>query len=337
MKTALVTGVLGQAGSYFAELLISKGFEVIGMYRRSSNENLWRVESLLKNPLFILERGDILDFSCIFSLLNKYKPSWFANFAGQSHVSVSFSEPIHTFDVTGKGVINCLEAIRQTDPSIKFLQLSSSELMGDQKDADGFQRETTIFNPRSPYAIAKLAGFHFTKLYREAYGMFAANSITFNMESYRRGENFVTRKITKYLAQYLHNKQNKISLPKLKLGNVFACRDWMHVKDAVKAMYLILNHDKADDWVVGTGETRTIMSFIEECCLYLGIENRDFLETNCVDFNRPLDVNYLRADSSKIRTLLGWNPQVTFKDLVAEMIDFDLGNIKISDVEQSEK
>lgn len=341
MKTALVTGITGQAGYYLSKILLREGFKVIGLKRRNSTlNNEYRLQNL-KGDLK-LEYGDITDPISLIPLLVKYKPSHFYNLAAQSHVWISFKEPLHTFEVTAKGVLNCLEAIRISGIDTKFFQASSSEMFGtnvsiqDEKivhldysrinDAEKkylascnayFQYEDTPFNPQSPYAVAKVAAHNYCQLYKKAYGMWVSCGIMGNYESPFRGEEFVTKKITSYLAKLTRSYQ-----PLLKLGNIESFRDWTFAGDTMEAVYLMMQQDKPDNYVIGTGETNSVKTFLETAIDYLnrlGYHiNKDCYEIDPELF-RPSEVPYLKMDSSKIRKL-GWKPKENFKSLVEMMM-----------------
>jgi GDPmannose 4,6-dehydratase len=341
MKKALITGISGQDGSYLAELLLEKGYEVHGLIRRSSSFNTGRIDHLhnpnaegIKNKLF-LHYGDMTDASSITNLLNKLLPDEVYNLAAQSHVRISFDIPEYTADSTGLGSIRILEAIRylQNQKKIKFYQASTSELYG--KVVETPQKETTPFYPRSPYAVAKLYSFWITKQYREAYGIFGVNGILFNHESPRRGKNFVTRKITRNLCEIKKGIKETFSL-----GNIDSKRDWGHAKDYVECMWLMLQQNKPDDFVIATGETHTVREFIELSCTHLDIDLR--WEGSGVDeigidnstgkviikidprYFRPTEVDLLLGDPTKAKNELGWEPKMKFKELVEDMIKSDL-------------
>lgn len=319
MKTACVTGISGQCGSYLAELLLKQGYKVYGLKRRSSSFNTERLNHIYKDlhegSNLELVYGDLSDYSSISALVDKIKPDLFFNLAAQSHVKVSFDIPIYTMCVTGTGVLTCLEAIRNYSPNTRFLTSSSSEMFGASPPP---QNENTIFKPRSPYAIAKVAGYYTTINYREAYNIFACNSICFNMESPRRGETFVTRKITMAAARIKEGLQDK-----LYLGNLESKRDWQHAKDGAMAMYKIITADKPDDYVVSTGEMHSVREFMELVFSKLGLKWQDYVEIDPKYF-RPTEVDALCGDSTKIRNLLNWSPQYSFDNLVDEMIQSDL-------------
>ncbi len=320
MKKAIVTGVTGQDGSYLAELLLDKGYEVHGIMRRSSSFNTERVDHLYidphKNTKFKLHFGDLSDSSSIGSLVREVQPDEFYNLGAQSHVRVSFDIPEYTSDITGLGVLRCLEAIKQFSPHTKFYQASSSEMFG--KVVEVPQNENTPFYPRSPYGCAKVYGYWITKNYRESYGMHTSNGILFNHESPRRGETFVTRKITMALAKIKLGLQDK-----LYLGNLDAKRDWGHARDYVEAMYLMLQQPQGDDYVIATGETHSVKEFLEEAFSYLKLNYQDYVEIDKKYF-RPAEVDLLLGDSSKAQAKLNWKSKITFKELVKEMVQEDI-------------
>lgn len=361
-KSALIFGVTGQDGSWLAEFLLSKNYKVYGVARRVSTSNGGRLMHI-KDDNFQLLQGDITDSANVNAIIAKLKPDEVYNLAAQSQVRVSFDEPLHTFDVTARGAFKVLEAIRQLSPKSRFYQAGSSEMFGSSLgilygspmndkcfgNAHYRQDENTPFQPQSPYAIAKLAAHHMTKLYRNAYGLFACNGILFNHESSRRGEEFVSRKITKHLAklhtscfgkyingfeQYSlevhksldekHIKQVIANQPKLKLGNTEAYRDWGHAQDFVEAMWLMLQQDTPDDYVIATGETHSVKEFLvtayNEC---LGYYSDSLVETDPNLF-RAAEVNYLCGNYSKAKKLLGWEPKVKFNDLVKQMLLSDI-------------
>jgi GDPmannose 4,6-dehydratase len=319
-ETACITGITGQTGSYLCDLLLSKGYKVYGLKRRSSSLNTERIDHLYIDPHIDSSKlemiyGDLSDYSSLSSWIGDIKPDLFFNMAAQSHVRVSFDIPEYTMDVTGTGVIRVLEAIRKNSPKTKFLTASSSEMFGSQPPP---QNEKTPFWPRSPYGCAKVAGFFATVNYREAYGMHACNAISFNHESPRRGETFVTRKITRAATRIKLGLQDK-----LYLGNLKAERDWSHAADVADAMYKIITAPEADDFVVASGEMHSVEEFAK---LVFGILGLDF--TKHVEFDpkylRPSEVDALCGDSTKLRTKLGWAPSYSFLDLVQEMIDSDM-------------
>jgi len=321
MKRALITGITGQDGSYLTEFLLEKGYEVHGVVRRSSSFNTERIDHLYRDPhergvhLF-LHYGDLNDASSLQSILTTVKPDEVYNLGAQSHVRVSFDIPEYTAEVTALGSIRLLEAIRKLGVACRFYQASSSELYG--KVVETPQRETTPFHPRSPYAAAKAYAFYVTQNYREAYGLFACNGILFNHESERRGETFVTRKITRAVGRIKHGLQRELFL-----GNIDAKRDWGHAADYVEAMWLMLQQDKADDFVIGTGETHSVREFLELAFKRVDLDYREHLRIDERYF-RPAEVDLLLADPSKAKAALGWAPRVGFEELVTRMVDADL-------------
>lgn len=328
---AIVTGITGQDGSHLVDLLLWKGYEVIGVVRRTSTPNTERVNHLLKNPNFKLEEGDITDYSSIINILTKHSDAdEVYNLAAQSHVAVSFKQPGLTWDVTGKGCLNILQAIVDLSlhEKVRFYQASSSEMFGknyDIVDGEKVQSENTRFLPQSPYAIAKCAAHEAVRLYREAYGLHASAGILFNHEGPRRGETFVTRKITKWIGEYIKSGQDP-SFPKLRLGNLEAWRDWGYAGDYVEAMWLMLQQDAGDDYVICTGETHTIRDFLNAAFAYVGIDDWSDLVIQDPEFYRPAEVDYLRGDNTKARTVLGWQPDTSFNRLVEMMMQHDLDN-----------
>lgn len=348
-KVALITGITGQDGSYLAEFLLNKGYEVHGIKRRSSSFNQSRIEHIFKKtidktkdeekPLFYTHYGDVTDLNNLTMLLNKIKPDEFYNLAAQSHVHTSFQMPIYTVNVDGVGVVNCLEAIRQSglEKKTKFYQASTSELFG--KIQEKIQNELTPFYPRSPYACAKLMGYWFVINYREAYNIFAVNGILYNHESVRRGETFVTKKITRGIASIKSGKQECI-----KLGNIYSKRDWGHARDYVECMWLMLQQDIPEDYVIATGETHSVKEFCDLAFKYADIELEWYgegLNEYAIDkktkkkviiidekYFRPTEVDILIGNPTKAKEKLKWNPNKTsFENLVKEMIDDDIKNV----------
>jgi GDPmannose 4,6-dehydratase len=321
-KIALITGITGQDGSYLAELLLDKGYNVVGLHRRSSINNFERIDHLLKAPNLILEEFDLTDPINVTTIIKKYQPDEFYNLAAQSHVQTSFKQPITTLQINTSGVLNILEAIRHHSSATHFYQASTSEMFGRNftTDTNGnkYQDENTEFMPQSPYGVAKVAAHQLVQLYRSAYGLFASSGILFNHESPRRGENFVTRKITKYIGQVINN----IHSGPLKLGNLQATRDWGHAKDYVVAMHLMLQSDIADDYVVCTGSTHTVLDFVINAFEYVNLNYQDYIEID-PSLYRPAEVDYLRGNSAKAQKKLNWMPKVTFEDLVKDMVDSD--------------
>ena len=353
MKRALITGITGQDGSYLAELLLSKGYEVHGIIRRASTFNTHRIDHIYVDPhnpnagLF-LHYGDLSDSGQLISIIYDVQPDEIYHLGAQSHVRVSFDIPEYTGDITALGTTRILEAIRRSGVKAKFYQASSSEMFGASPPP---QSENTPFYPRSPYAVAKVYAFWMTVNYREAYKLFACNGILFNHESPRRGETFVTRKITRALAHILAGKQDK-----LYLGNLNAKRDWGFAPEYVEAMWLMLQQDEPDDYVIGTGESHSVREFVEEAFSYVGIEiewkgsgteekgivksvdtrwdalikpGQILIEIDPKYF-RPTEVEHLQADITKARQKLGWEPRTTFKELVRIMVDYDM---KLLDLE----
>jgi GDPmannose 4,6-dehydratase len=321
MKKALITGVTGQDGSYLAELLLAKGYEVHGIIRRASTFNTGRIDHLYKDPhingvRLFLHYGDIADSTNLIKLLYRIQPDEVYHLAAQSHVRVSFDIPEYTGDVTALSTVRILEAIRETGVKSRFYQASSSEMFGQAQEIP--QRETTPFYPRSPYGAAKVYAHWITVNYRESYDLFACSGILFNHESPRRGETFVTRKITRAAARIKSGLQKK-----LYLGNLDAQRDWGYAKEYVEAMWLMLQQDKPDDYVIATGETHSVKEFLEETFSYIDLDWRDYVEFDA-KYVRPAEVNVLIGDASKAKRVLGWEPKVTFKQLVRLMVDADL-------------
>jgi GDPmannose 4,6-dehydratase len=320
MKRALVTGITGQDGSYLAELLLASGYEVHGVIRRASSFNTGRIDHLYKDPhesgvRLHLHYGDLTDGSQLARLIRTVRPDEIYNLGAQSHVMVSFEQPEYTGDVSGLGVTRLLEAIRETGVQTRLYQAASSEMFGDSPPQ---QSERTPFRPRSPYAAAKLYAYWLTRNYREAYGMYAVSGILFNHESERRGETFVTRKITTAVARIVAGLQGRVYL-----GNLDAVRDWGHAKDYVRAMHLMLQEDEPDDYVVGTGEGHTVREFCQLAFAHVGLDWEPFVEIDPHYF-RPTDVEALVADPSRARSQLGWEPTVSFPELVTSMVEADL-------------
>ena len=328
MKRAIIYGVTGQDGSYLSEFLLGEGYKVYGVARRSSNDNTARLPISLTNKRFELVQGDVTDPAGIYRLLSSVKPHEVYNLAAQSHVWTSFEQPSTTWDIVAKGCMNILEVIRSMQKKPRFYQASSSEMFGDNfdydSDGDVYQDELTAFNPQSPYAIAKAAAHQATALYRDSYGLFACSGILFNHESERRGETFLTRKVSKYVAKLYQAINEGYSIPKLKLGNLKAKRDWGYAPDYVRAMWMMLQQDKPLDYVICTGESYTVEDFVIEAFQCIDIyEYSDYVEID-KKLYRPSEVPYLRGDCSKASRLLGWEPQVSFETLVARMVDNDI-------------
>lgn len=396
-KIAMVFGMGGQDSFYLSELLLSKKYTVVGVTRRSSQPRAYLIPLVEKGV--IMEEGDVTDISSIEQLIKKYQPIHVYNLAAQSHVGTSFSQPSYTSDVVANGVLNILEVIRHHSPSTKLYQASSSEMFGKSvserathlvspekctclglckcpRKVEKFQDENTIFTPQSPYAVAKLYAHHMVRLYRESYGLFACSGILFNHESERRGENFVTRKITRYVGQLvvwldkqkesIDNLRNLLAgnvsggtmdivwgpdllfektdinitedetplichwirHPKLKLGNIYSYRDWSHAEDLVKAMVLMLEADKPNDYVVGSGETHTVEEFLVEAFGQVGLDWKDWVEID-QSLIRPAEVDYLCSNPEKVKRELGWKPEIDFKNLVKRMVDYDIDRARL--------
>lgn len=318
MRTALITGVTGQDGSYLAELLLAKGYRVVGMARRASTDTYERIQHLLDDLVVI--QGDLTDQGSLLSILERYEPSEIYNLAAQSFVPTSWTQPALTGDVTALGVTRMLEAIRFVDPKIRFYQASSSEMFG--KVVEVPQRETTPFYPRSPYGVAKVYGHWITVNYRESFGLFAVSGILFNHESPRRGLEFVTRKIADGVARI------KLGLAKeLRLGNLEARRDWGFAGDYVQAIWLMLQRENADNFVIGSGETHSVREFCQVAFKHAGLNYEDYVVQDPA-FYRPAEVDLLVSDPGRARVELDWKPSVGFESLVRMMVDSDLARLR---------
>jgi GDPmannose 4,6-dehydratase len=324
MKNALIIGIAGQDGSYLAEYLLSLNYKVFGIVRRNSvcEHQESRIEHISDkiNTFY----GDLLDISSLQNIINEVKPDEIYNLAAQSHVRISFDVPQFTVQTNALGVINLLEVCKNSCPNAKIYQASSSEMFGNSIDSDNYQRITTPMKPVSPYGCSKLFAYNICKTYRESYNMHICNGILFNHESPRRGSNFVTNKIIKSAVKIKLGLQDK-----LELGNLDSFRDWGHSKDYVRAMHMILTTDKADDWVVSTGQTHSVREFCNYVFNKLNLNYNDYVIIN-PKFLRPNELNYLKGDSEPIRTMLGWKPEYSFYELVNEMIDhwLNIYNIK---------
>lgn len=322
-KVALITGISGQDGSYLAEFLLEKGYKVRGIIRRASFTNTKRFEHLVKkygssddpDVLFSVKYADLTDTASINAIIDQFKPDEIYNLAAQSHVGISFDNAESTLNINALGPLRILEILRRNYPHIKYYQASSSEMFGISPPP---QNELTSMLPQSPYGIAKLAAYHLTRLYRQAYGIFACNGILFNHESPRRGHNFVTKKITQELAKIVIGEIDKITL-----GNLDAKRDWGYSKEYIEAMWAILQQDKPDDFVIATEETHTVREFLKESFSLVGLNYEDYLVTSD-KFHRPAEVPALLGDATKAKNQLNWNPQVKFKELTYLMVESDL-------------
>lgn len=334
MRKALITGVTGQDGSYLAEFLLHKGYEVHGIVRRASSFNTSRISHLYvdprtgKNTRFFIHYGDLTDTGQLTHLIYNLQPDEIYQLGAQSHVRVSFDLPEYTGDTTGLGTLRVLEALRKSGSKALFYQASSSEMFG---DAPPPQNENTPLRPRSPYATAKVYSYWTTVNYREAYSIFACNGILFNHESPRRGETFVTRKITRGIARIKAGLDQKIFL-----GNLEAKRDWGFAPEYVECQWLMLQQDKPDDYVIGSGECYSVRQFLEEAFGYVNLDWHDYVEIDPTYF-RPTEVDILRADISKAKKRLGWTPKVTFKDLVRIMVDADLKTLGLESPDEGAK
>lgn len=317
-KTALITGITGQDGSYLAEFLLEKDYNAIGMVRRSATPNLSNIDHILDK--ITLVSGDMLDQTSIERILRQYEPHEVYNLAAQSFVPASFQQPLYTAECTALGPVRMLDAIMATNPGIKFYQASSSEMFGKVRRVP--QNERTPFHPRSPYGCAKAYAHNMTVNYRESYGLFACSGILFNHESPRRGFEFVTRKITDAVARIRLGMAGE-----LRLGNVNAERDWGYAPDYVRAMWLMLQRETPEDYVIATGYTWSVQQFIEEAFEYASLDWRDFVTCDQM-LMRPAEVDLLMGDASKANKFLGWQPTVTFRELVRIMVDADLERLK---------
>jgi len=332
---AIIFGITGQDGSYLAELLLEKGYEVAGITRRVSVPTLNRINHIL--PKIKIVEGDITDAFSVSNVIKEEEPDEIYNLAAQSHVGTSFKQPSLTWDVTAGGVLNILEAIRYSGrkDDIKFYQASSSEMFGKNYNLrEGFaemikyQDEKTPFMPQSPYAIAKLAAHHLVRNYRDSYGIFACSGILFNHESERRGEKFVTRKITKWIGEFVASGMNK-EFPALRLGNLDAKRDWGHAEDYVRGMWEMVQHETPSDYVVATGETYSVRQFLDVAFKHVGIDDWQHLVVIDPEFYRPAEVDYLLGIPAKAKRVLGWEPQISFEQLVERMVDSDVEETRL--------
>lgn len=325
MKTALISGITGQDGSYLAEYLLALNYNVVGLHRRASSNNFSRIANIITHPKFLLKEFDLTDpYNCV-NLIRDHRPAEFYNLAAQSHVATSFQQPSTTFEINSTGFINILEAVRILKIPTKIYQASTSEMFGRNysTDAQGnkFQNENTRMLPQSPYACSKLAAHHMAQIYRSSYDMFVCSGILFNHESPRRGENFVTRKITTYIAKLVNNLIPKDT--KLKLGNILSYRDWGHAKDYIQSMHQMLNYHTPDDYVIATGETHTVQEFLEASFGLVNLNYNDHIEID-PQLYRPCEVAYLKGDSTKAQNTIKWKPEYNFQKLVANMVYSDL-------------
>ena len=333
IKKALITGITGQDGSYLAEFLLYKEYEVHGLIRRSSTFNTSRIDHIYQDPhlpgtKLYLHYGDLSDSGQLTNIIYNIQPDEIYHLGAQSHVQVSFDLPEYTGDITALGTTRLLESIRRSGIKTKFYQASSSEMFG---DAPAPQNENTSFRPRSPYAASKVYAYWMVRNYRDAYKLFACNGILFNHESPRRGETFVTRKITRGIANILAKKDKKIYL-----GNIEAKRDWGYAPEYVEAMWLMLQQDKPDDYVLGTGETRSVKEFLEEAFGYLNLDWREYVEIDPRYF-RPTEVENLKADPTKAQRELNWSPKISLKDIVRLMVDYDLELLGLCSPQEGKK
>ena len=317
MKKAFITGITGQDGSYLAELLLAEGYQVYGLTRRTSTQNFARIQNIIHHPHLELVSGDLMDQHSLTFAIQKVQPDEVYNLAAQSFVQASWEQPILTGEFTAIGVARMLEAVRLAAPKAKFYQASSSEMFGKVREVP--QNENTPFYPRSPYGVAKVYGHWITVNYRESYDMFAVSGILFNHESPRRGLEFVTRKISNGVARIKLGKQESIEL-----GNLDAKRDWGYAKDYVRAMYLMLQQDQADDYVIATGETHSVQEFLELACQAAGLDNWQKYYQHNPKYDRPAEVDVLIGDASKAKKVLNWEPSVSFEELVKIMVEADL-------------
>ena len=325
MNRALITGITGQDGYYLAKLLLEKGYEVHGCIRRSSSFNTARIDTLISEYSYEgklrLHYSDLTDASSISNLINTVEPTEIYNLGAQSHVAVSFLNPLYTSQANMVGPISILETIKNSSLNIKYYQASSSEMFGGEKE--NFLTEESQFNPKSPYAAGKLFGYNLTKIYRESYNIFASNGILFNHESPFRGETFVTRKITRAVGRIYHNLQTNLTL-----GNLNSYRDWGYAGDYVEAMYAILQYHTPEDWVIATGETHSVLEFVKKAFSYVDLDWEKYVIVD-KKYERPNEVNHLLGNAAKAKKFLNWKPKVNFDQLVKLMVDSDLKNAEV--------
>jgi len=315
MKKALITGINGQDGSYLAEFLLEKGYEVLGTLKRNSvaENQTFRLDSVFDR--ISIKYADLTDMASLVRIITEFQPDEIYNLAAQSHVGISFDQPVYTSQVTGIGTLNLLEAVRLLKPNTRVYQASSSEMFGNNIDKDGYQREMTPLDPVSPYGCAKVFAYNISRNYRHSYNIFVSNGILFNHESPRRGTNFVTNKVVKEAVKIKLGLSNK-----LKLGNLKSTRDWGHAKDYVEAMWMMLQHDKADDFVCSTGVSHSVQNLVEYTFNKLELDWKQYV-TQDKRYLRPEELNDLKGDSTKLRTTLNWEPVYTFESMIDEMIE----------------
>lgn len=320
-KIVCISGVSGQLGSHLVDYYLEKNYKVVGTIRRSSTNNLWRIAHNLSHQNFTLDTADLTDYSSFFKIFQKYHIDYFINCAAQSFVHTSFSEPIHTINVTGTGVVNLLEIIRTFSPHTRFINLASSEMFGSRVNFFGCQNEQTEMLGNSPYAVAKLLAFNMTKIYRDAYNLFCASAICFNMEGPRRGEEFISRKITKYVASFYKNPKGH---PPLLLGRISSKRDWQFAGDVCEGIDLMLNQEKPDDFVFGTGEVYSVEDLLSLAFKEIGIQDwQPFVKIDPSLF-RAKEVPYLKSDPDKAKKILGWTSKIKLPELVKMMVEADI-------------
>lgn len=337
IKNAMIFGATGQDSSYLSELLLEKDYKIVGVKRRTSTNNTWRLDSVIHNENFSLVEGDIVDPSSVNQIISEHQPDEIYNLAAQSHVHTSFNQPLYTFQVNALGVIHILEAVRNYSPTSKVYQASTSELWGSNYDIDPsltdvndhirYQDENTRFSPNSPYAVAKLAAHESIRLYRDAYDIWACAGLLMNHESPRRGEEFVTRKITQYIGRLAYSGFDPNFLH-LKLGNIDAVRDWSHAQDMVRGMWMMLQQDKPKDYVLCNGTGYSVKQFLDTAFKHVGIHDWSRYVDIDPSLYRPCEVEFLQGRYNLAKKELGWEPEISFDDLVREMVDIDIYNVK---------